>query len=108
MIWRMRSTGTELVFSCMRSSAVANSGGTMSGRVESIWPSLTKVGPSASRSATNWSGVPSAGTSYSLTAAGSRLMPANTPDPRYRSNRRRICVRRLMPPTTALSAGCVA
>ena len=79
MIAWMRSTGIGATFSCMRSSAVANSTGTMSGRVDSIWPSLTKVGPNASRSLTNCSGLPSAGTSAWLLAA-SRFMPENTPE----------------------------
>ncbi len=78
-ISRMRSLGIGAVFSCIRSSAVANSGGTTSGRVDSICPSLTKVGPSASRSVTNCSGVPSGGSSCSPWAV-SMSMPENTPE----------------------------
>jgi len=77
MVW-MRSTGIGATLSCIRSSAVANSTGTMSGRVDSIWPSLTKVGPSDSRSVTNCSGLPSGGTSGA--PAASRFIPEKTPE----------------------------
>ncbi|MNM76251.1 hypothetical protein D3C81_880700 [compost metagenome] len=80
MMARMCSTGIGATFSCMRSSAVTYSCGIMSGRVDSTWPSLTKVVPSASRSVTNWVGLPVGGCRPRRGSSPSSEMPENTPE----------------------------
>ena len=69
----------------------------MSGRVDNACPILMKVGPSASRSVTNSSGLPSMGVSPSGTVAASMSSPVNTPALRYFRRKRRICALRAIP-----------
>src|SRR5207342_2434585 len=93
---RICSIWTGATWSWVRSSAARYAGGTRSGRVDRAWPNLMKVGPSASRSATNSSGLPViSGVSPSCTK--SRSSPVKTPAPRYLSRKRRIRAVRASP-----------
>src|SRR5688572_28953013 len=83
--------GVCVTWLCMRVSAVRYAGGTRSGRVDSACPSLTNVGPSASRSSTNWSGLWSADSVSIATSSGTRRShPVNIPEWRYFTRKRRM------------------
>jgi hypothetical protein len=75
----MSSTGAGVASSWVRSSAVIQLAGTRSGRVDSAWPSLTKAGPIASRSATKRSASSSVSPSMGSSSASPRSKPVRMP-----------------------------